>query len=652
MPKVLATMPAQQTVIQAAIEAAPATQPADGKPPANLAAPKLKKNGEARNGPTHLNNRLIVYPTISINGVEIPRANLKITVKAAKDMLGWETEQDYAERRTKEPKERGGGLDKIHYKFRSPNSDDPMLAKAPECHFTAPDGHKVICWRNANNRPLDEGWVDRLAQDVLTRNFLLNLETIIISKTRLVQSGQHRLIALVWASIIWGGANADHWRIAWPEEPHIESLVACGADESPEVLMTLDNTKARTEADNFVTSDLIDWTTKSTAKRECSKYLQEAVNTLWKRTGAEGAGSFARYRTHSVAMDFVRKHPTLLRCVRHIYEENSSDGRAISGLGLSPGQCSAMLYLAGSCESDGDQYRHHATAAERSEDGLDWGMLDKAKQFFSLLAASDPDVDPAHANRAAQAAMKPVRHALGLIRDPEEGAGGSRAEQQAILAKAWTVFAKGHQLEDTDLVLTYGQLLDSAGDAKKRWLNECPIFGGIDVGVPVKSDKAGAGAPSIPRPKAGDAAKAAKAAAAAKDAEIRKRIEESKERIKPTQAEKVRADIAAHKAANPGKLLIFRLDSGSYAAFGSDAMVLGKTIGVEVNDNVDPVKLAISKADAAEHLAAIAAAHDNAVTVTKLAQPNGQPPKIVVEPLEPQTIAPVAESAPVQGALS
>ena len=603
-------------------------------------------------------NRKIIYPDLRINGVLIPRDNLRITVAMAKEMLGWETEAEYRERRFKKDGCPAGLTKEEYYQYRSPSSTDPLRQQSPEWAFKDPNGEPVVCRRNANNRPIDEGWVDRLTQDILTRCWRFNCETIIISKTRLVESGQHRLVALICAGIIWAGKNSDYWKTFWPEEVpgqcplYIESLVATGAEETPEVLMTLDNTKARTEADNFFTSDLIDWQRPgpngtllpltSPMKKECAKYLEKAVELLWRRTGAEGQGSFSRYRTHATSMEFIKKHETLMKCVRHVWEENSFEGRAISDIAKSPGEAAAMLYLMGSCSSDGDQYRHHVSAAERSEEGLDWKHLERAKLFWSLLAASDPNVEPG--NVEAKRIMKPLRHAFGKIADPEQGAGGGSAERQAIVAKAWALFydKDGTDMADDDLALRYGEERDPEGNLKSRWLDECPIFGGIDIGTPTKETQTVA--PPSPKQTEKNKAEMKKQ----KDEDLKQKLKESQARIAPTQSEKQKAQLATFKEQNPGKYILVRLPSGAHAAFGSDALVLAKTLGVDVNESVDPIKLAISKADAPEHLAKIAAAHSNVVVVSKKTVPQGQPDQYDVEPLV--AAAPEhQEGVPVQG---
>lgn len=617
--------------------------------------PESKKNGAKKTGEVGRFGRAVEYGDIKVNGVKIPRENLRISVAMARDMLGWETEAEYKARMCK----KHNTQDHVRFVFRAPSTDlgdakNAYLSTAPECTLVLPDGQKVMCWRNVGNRPLDAEWMDALSQDILTRKFFMNCETIIVSKTKLVTSGQHRLLALIWAYLAWSGTNGAYWKTFWPDEPYIESLVAVGAEETPEVLMTMDNTKARKESDNFVVAGLIDWNRPNGSpltgpeKKECGKYLESAVGFLWQRTGAEGrGGSFERHRTKLTAMDFVNKHQTLLKCVRHVWEENSQDGRAISGLGLSPGMCAAACYLMGSSKSDGDQYRHHVTTAERTEEGLDWSMLDKAKEFFSILAASDPDVDSN--NLTFVRAMAPVRKALDLLVVPDEGASSGRpAERAAILAKAWAVYAQAYEISENDLALRYDEERDNAGNLKKRWLDECPLFGGIDAGVEVKQKT------TAPAPKKADLEATARAERSKKDEELAKRFEESRARVAATaDPDKAKRQLAEIEAMCPGKIPIIRLPVGSHAVFGTNALLISQLIGVDVQDNTDPVKLLISKADSPELLAKIAAKRDDCVIVVRKTVPVGHPAAYDIEPLV--AAAPVLTEAvpmPVQGPLS
>lgn len=576
----------------------------------------------------------IWYPDITVNGVVIPRKNLKVTAALAKEFLGYETETQFKDRQTKA----NPAANREQFYFQPPDGDEkqPSGKPVPRYHFVDPTGEKVICWMNINNRPFDAGWGARISQDILTRAFLFNCQPIIITKTKLSADGQHRLLGLIFAVMEWGGKNAEYWRSIWPEEPYIETLVVCGADESAKVWMTLDNTKARTEAENFVTTDLIDWTAKSKERKECARYLQDAVSLLWTRTGAEGEGTFSRYRTHAVAMDFVSKHRTLLKCVKHLWEENTSEGRAISGLklGISPGHCAAMMYLMASCRSDGDAYRHHVSTSERDESQLNMEELDRAKLFWSLLAASDPNVEGG--NKEAIKMFKSVRKMTGLIRDPNYGSVsistngnktiGSSEEIQALFAKAWASYLEHGTIEDAGVSLRYEEDREPSengelGALKERWLDECPIFGGIDVGLPKKEARQPGMKTTKEQVEAGK-----KAERERKDRELSARLEASRKHIpQQTDNEKKTEQLRLLESLYPQKLLILLMPSGSLMAVGAHGKNLASITGFDYNDNIDPPRLSIAKVDAGEALGKVAAAVNNAILVRKETVPQGQP---------------------------
>src|SRR5574337_1244132 len=135
-------------------------------------APKAKKERKVV-----LIERPVRYPTIEICGVEIPLESFRITVARAKELLGWENEDEFYERLKK---------------------DDPEVSREActfeeEYLFLDEDKRKVRCWNNVHNRPFTMGWARSIAQDILNRKWHLNLETIIISSTGAVLSGQHRL---------------------------------------------------------------------------------------------------------------------------------------------------------------------------------------------------------------------------------------------------------------------------------------------------------------------------------------------------------------------------------------------------------------------------------------------------------------------------
>lgn len=643
MPKILPAAPPQPAVA------------ATPEPPKPTPLPReVVGRQRPTGGATGKKDRPVKFPNIMVNGVTIPRPNMKITVANAKAMLQYETEAEYSARMVKL---QGGQPDQ--YVFRpagmaTNHKDFARLAKTAEANFVDPAGQRVVCWRNANNRPLDVAWVQELMQDAAERGWRLNCENIIISKTGFVMSGQHRLVMLIWLYLCWrGDAKGDAWadisRVArrhWgEEEPYIESLVACGADEDQATLMTLDNTKARTDADNAIQMELFEgWTRPapsndasgakvlvprpldSKQKREAAKYLDVATDLLWVRTGASGTAK--RIKSKKATANFWDAHPTLLECVRHIWEENggkdSDSGMGIAAAKLSPGECAAMLYLMGSCGTNGATYRDRPDVGDRNEDCIDWGAMTKAKEFWSKLGQSHPDYDgPAEFKEL----FRPLRHAIGKTYDPHTGIGGKSEEKQALIVKAWAAYIAHGNIQDADLELRYDRDVDQEGNQTDKWLAESPKFGGIDVGlpnrkkVPTTTDRP----PTVVEVSNAALAASQRRMEAEATAQRVAAQRQAAEVTRPTTNAALKQLMEQLKTENPGKYLLVRPPAGfPIRAYGTDAMRLSQTTGIPVDDSVDPCSLVIERGQGEEALAKIAAAHDNCCFVHR--ELRGQPP--------------------------
>ena len=176
-----------------------------------VSAGKVASKGKSK--PTEdLNEkgRKVVYPELTIRPLS---GDNRLYAEQAKELLGW-----------------------------------TPLGQEEKGHYTLLDamGNRVRCVNNDRNRPFDESHARKLAQDILNGHWKLNGESIIVGKTGLILSGQHRLAALVYAWQLWGStAQGNHWSSKWEQEPSIETLLVCGIDESPEVTRTLDNVKPR-----------------------------------------------------------------------------------------------------------------------------------------------------------------------------------------------------------------------------------------------------------------------------------------------------------------------------------------------------------------------------------------------------------------------
>jgi hypothetical protein len=402
-----------------------------------------------------------------------------LTATQAKQLLKWETEDDYKKRMEVEAK---GDVTKAAKKIAG--FGEEYLLKDTK-------GNKVKCWNNDGNRPFTISHAYEMAQDILNRRFKLNLENIIISRTGKILSGAHRLVALVLAAEMW--ANDADWQRKWQTEPVIETLVAFGGAEDPDTKQTLDNVRPRTLGDIFYTSPIFE-ALKTYERNECSRSLDYAVDLLWSRTRA-GEDKFSKYQTHSTSMDFFDRHPRLKVAVKFIFDNNKD--RQISSANLNTGHAATMLYLMGACASSREVYNK-----DPGEKSIDWRYWEKAVDFWTLFAKRDD-------------AMQPIREAIGGLADIDSGVSGRASEKLATLIKAWLLFINGKPITAEDLELEYGQ--DGNGN---RVLAENPTCGGIDLGMRRKVVE------EIPSPE--EIAARAAAERAARLAEMQKTIADAK----------------------------------------------------------------------------------------------------------------------------
>lgn len=441
-----------------------AKKPANGKKAPAKAAPAATT--EERSSTS---DRPIIYKTVES---QICQGADAITAQVAKDILGWETEKEYAERKVKENP--GTKLEAWTY-------GDAFMLKDEH-------GNKVNCWNNMDNRPFDEQWSRGLAQTILRRQWAgpttipgetVNGSTIVISRTGKVESGQHSLVAVILAHQMWEKNRKAHDQWAEPG-PVIETIVITGISEDSRVLMTVDNCKPRSESDVFYTSELFR-NLLPVDRKECSRMLATAVDVLWRRTHTQG------YKTHSEVVGFVDRHKKLLKGVEHLFVENSSKSepsRKIAKLRISAGMGAALCYLMGASgpKTDGDVYRNRMPPSEKD---IDWERWDKAKEFWALLGSSPQ--------------FKIVRTALARLVDSSNegdniGLGGREPEKVAILAKAWDtflnydaelgvdMFSEDDLLEGGALALSYNDLDDKGNklpDGQVKLL-DIADFEGID----------------------------------------------------------------------------------------------------------------------------------------------------------------------------
>lgn len=429
------------------------SEPVQSKPIEELPVP------QAEDAP-----RPIIYPKVETDICELETA---ITAETMKQILGWESEDEYAARL-------------IH--------ETPSLTRE-ECRFEDGDfyldwfGNKIRMWNNNHNRPLTRARGLEYAQTILNREWAgpitipgetINGEPFIISRTGNVISGQHRGFGLIIAWQRWSSEKEKYrWMEKWPKDqfpdgPVLETLLVTGISDSVKVLQTIDNVLARSLTDVIYVAGVFANETPPKSRveqRECSRMLDYCISLLWERTGAN-KDTTATYQTHGASSNFLARHPKILDCIRHLFDENKN--RGISAAKLSPGQCAAMLYMMASAESDGDSYRNADPPMEKL---LEWGLWDEAKQFW-IEFASGAEGSRGHEIRKA---------VLWLADEDEPGKSGRLIEKMCVLAKAWACWQSSE--------VTFEEINPEAMYQIKDGVNhlvEFPDFGGIDTGPPQK----------------------------------------------------------------------------------------------------------------------------------------------------------------------
>ena len=443
-------------------------------PPVTLALPSPTTNGNGSvPSPTGPHNLPVVYDRVEIAEYSSTSEHGPLTAETVKEMMGWETETEWRERMVRD---KGGKPE--HYLFgeNGPKREDTGTHQPVHCVNT--DKVKVVCWQNANNRPFDMLWCEDLIHTILYGQWAgplmmpgetINGETVRISRYGRVLSGQHQGTALVLADewlqksrAVPGNAVNPKYPV-WNGHEHVvlETVVITGLSEDERVLRTIDYVKPRTTADMLYTMELFRQNT-SAERKEMTRMLALAIDLLWVRTDTKG------YKTHPEVVGFLERHKRLLKCVEHLFVENSAKGadggRKISKLRVSAGQASALCYLMG-CGSQktteySDEYRNESPPSEKN---LDWEYWDRAQEFWVCLAGARD--------------FMPVRRALGLLvestpdSDANQGLGGRAPEKFAILAKAWERYkdhptSAGSAFDDDDLApdgvlcLSYSDLDD------------------------------------------------------------------------------------------------------------------------------------------------------------------------------------------------
>ena len=487
------------------------------------------------------------------------------------------------------------------------------------------EGKKVRLTNNQRNRPLDPERYRQYAQEHLNRRWKLNGDPITFGQTGIVVSFQHRGVGFVLADQMRRGKDAPHWERLWPADKPLtyETFAIFGVDESIEVLNTVDNGKPRDVKDALFAQGLFADNPELTQRQqaELCSMTQWTVKMLWMRTG-QRRDAFSGRMTNAEVIDWLGRHPHVVLAVKHIWEESDKVAKFIS-----PPYAAALLYLMGcSATADGDAYR---ALDSRNESVLDWGLWDKAMDFWALI----PE-DPAFkALRALKTPTEGAREGDEFLTPLFATKGGSRTERMAAIIKAWGLYASGDKISDSDLLPRDAWHIEYVGEdvpGEKDMvskvvgyrLNDSPLVAGIDTDGNGKDHDDEAADDSDDKPEGDPTPEEIEAQAeslraekeAAKDAAEKSRKEKAARLQALKQSKRAEASTAAAppkslslaetvaelREAHPNKVLLFRYASGEHRAFGEDADVLGKTLklGIKVQSGMKTANIPNAKMEA------------------------------------------------------
>jgi hypothetical protein len=399
--------------------------------------------------------RSVEYPD---KEVKLFMGDKGLTEKLVEDLLLWRTESKVIEEGKKINAEKD-------YSF----GENYLLEDAL--------GNKIRCYANLVNRPFRDREAWKQAYKHLKGEWVLNMQTIIVSKYGNLNDGQHRLVGYKLACQML--RKDKKWQQRWPNGlPLMETAIAFGAEETEQVLRTLDDGNSRDLTDVVYTSPIFSDLMDLSAKKECSRMLAKAVELLWERTRSKQKYGDDKYASHSAYVEFERLHTKLEECVKYIYKLNGpllDDGkdnphaRSLSKMKLSPGMCAGLLYLMASDSSDYEKYHNSEVPSEKV---LKWDHYEKAKKFWDLLSRCGP-------NAADDPTMKNVRFALAT--QGGENFRGTKLEKLQVLIKAWIAYRDEGSVTVSDVNIEDDYNYTDEGD--KEDLARFAKLDGIDIGV-------------------------------------------------------------------------------------------------------------------------------------------------------------------------
>lgn len=314
-------------------------------------------------------------------------------------------------------------------------------------------GKKIRCLNNAHNRPYKHVRSKTWASETLKRNWKLNGENLIIGEFGSTLSAQHRLIGFILACQEWR-EDKSKWP-EWKKQPTMECSIAFGVKEDDATVNTIDTGDPRSLSDVLYRSEYFSDVADS-AREKISAIADKCIKHLRYRVGGD-INAHSPRQTHAMSLDFLERHPTILKCVKAVHEHNGE--KALTTY-IPLGIGSALMYLMATSASDGKKYRENDPPREKD---LDFSAYSKAEEFFISLAAGTKEF----------AAFR------GEFQELKNAELDRNAEKQAILIKAWEAMQTSKVITKEAIKLEF-----EIGDDMQKILVSAPTCGGIDLGDP------------------------------------------------------------------------------------------------------------------------------------------------------------------------
>ena len=336
-------------------------------------------------------------------------------------------------------------------------------------------GKKIKCLNNTSNRPFHLRLALDYMMDILNKRWQENGDPMVIGKYGSIISAQHRLVALVLAEQERG--LQGRWKEEWEEAVSMPTILVLGIEETDEVVNTNDTGKSRTDSDVLYRSAPFQSFVPS-ARKPLASLTAHAIRMLWHRTGSDN-DAFAVTKKHSIILDFLNRHPSLLDYVVHLRTESEKkvtgpDGEdtAVNPLKTvtAPGYAAALAYLMATSDSDGDEYANRIRAGDYpTEAMLNFRNAKKAKEFFTAIG---------------KGTLFQVIQAISELQGPEGQNVVTRGARFTILAKAWARFKMKEDFSSDEIL----PVIDKTDDGEEL-MESVPSVGGIDLGEPRKEPK-------------------------------------------------------------------------------------------------------------------------------------------------------------------